>query len=153
MNFFIDYADYSEQKNLIYNSEEYSFDMEPWEYGIDFEIAINKLTVSVVDGKLTQLNGFCGLNKKMKSSYNAPQSKKGSLKVLHQEQYLDGIGCYGLNREDWPVYVNVKTGWVCIGNPEKRGDAVEFINNCVAVIDNDQKFVSLWLKPLKLPEI
>jgi uncharacterized protein YbdZ (MbtH family) len=57
-----------------------------------------------------------------------------------------------MNNEDWLVHVNVKTGWVCIGNPEKKGNAVEFINNCVAVID-DKEFVSLWLKPLKLPNL
>ena len=60
---------------------------------------------------------------------------------------------YGINEDDLPVYVNVHTGWVCIGNPEKKGNAVQFINNCVAVIDENKEFVSLWLKPQSLPNI
>jgi hypothetical protein len=58
-----------------------------------------------------------------------------------------------VNKEDWPVYVNIRTGWVCIGNPENKGNAVEFINNCVAVIDENKCLASLWLKPKKLPDI
>ncbi len=144
MEFFIEYTGNSEQKVLIYREDEFSFDMEPWIPGLDFEIAINTLTLSVIDGKITQLNGFCGLNKKMKANYAVPQSRKGDLKILHPEKYLDKAGCYGVNKEDWTVYVNARTGWVCLGNPEKQNNAVEFINNCVAVIDDDKNFVSLW---------
>ena len=36
---------------------------------------------------------------------------------------------------------------------EKQGNAVEFINNCVAVIDDDKEFISLWLKPQSLPNL
>jgi len=61
---------------------------------------------------------------------------------------------YGINSDDeWPVYVNQKTGWICVGNPERSGEAVEFMNNCVAVVDNNNKLVSLWLKPQELPLI
>ena len=150
MEFFIEHTGYSEQRTLMYREDEFSFDMEPWVYGLDFEIAVNTLTLTVVDGKIIQLNGFCGLNRKMKTNYNVPQNQKGELRVLHPETYWDRAGCYGVNNEDWAVYVNVQTGWVCIGNPEKKGSAVEFINNCVAVID-DKELVSLWLKPIKFP--
>jgi hypothetical protein len=153
MKFLIEYNGVSEQRTLIYRKDEYSFDMEPWVYEIDFDIAINTLTLTVVNGKVIQLNGFCGLNKEMKVSYNVPPSKKGKLKISHPEEYLNGIGCYGVNKEDWPVLINTQTGWVCIGNPEKQDNAVEFINNCVAVIDDDKEFVALWLKPEKLPDI
>ncbi|MDR2914057.1 MAG: hypothetical protein LBV74_04390 [Tannerella sp.] len=153
MKFIVEYTGKSEQRTLIYREEEFSFDMEPWIYGLDFEIAINTLTLTIIDGKVTQLGGFCGLNKKMKTNYNVPQSPKGELKVLQPEKYWDKPGAHGLNKEDWPVHVNIQTGWVCIGNPEERGNAVEFINNCVAVIDDNKEFVSLWLKPERLPKL
>jgi hypothetical protein len=153
MKFLINYTGTPEQRTLIYRDEEFSFDMNQWVYEIDFEIAINTLTFSIIDGKVTQFNGFCGLNKKMKADYNVPQSQKGELKILHSEKYWDRAGCYRVNKEDCPVYVNIQTGWVCIGNPEKKGNAVEFIRNCVAVIGDDKDFISLWLKPEKLPNI
>ena len=151
MKFFIEYTGNSEQRKLIYREDEYSFDMEPSVYELDFELAINTLTLTVVDEKIIQLSGFCGLNKKMKSNYDTPQSQKGELKVLNSEKYLKKSGCYGVNNEDWPVYVNTHTSWVCIGDPLKKNNAVEFINNCIAVIDDNKEFRALWLKPLKLP--
>ncbi|MDR1199328.1 MAG: hypothetical protein LBK94_10040 [Prevotellaceae bacterium] len=153
MEFTIEYTGSSEQKTLIYREDEFSFDMEPWIPGLDFEIAINTLTLTIIDGKVTQFNGFCGLNRTMKANYTVPQSQKGELRVLHPERYWDKSGTHGINKEDWPVYVNIQTGWVCIGNPERKGNAVEFINNCVAVIDDGREFISLWLKPEKLPDI
>jgi uncharacterized protein YbdZ (MbtH family) len=150
MKFHIEYTGNSEQRVLIYHADEYSFDMEPLIHEIDFDIVINTLNLTVVDGKVVQIWGFCGLNKKMKASYNVPKSSKGVLRVL--DNLKSGMA-YGVNKEDWTVHVNIKTGWVCIGYPEKKGNAVEFINNCVAVIDNDEKLVSLWLKPQKLPDI
>jgi hypothetical protein len=110
MKFIVDYNNNPEQRTLIYRADEFSFDMEPWYCGLDFEIAVNTLTLSVIDGKITQFNGFLGLNKKMKTNYATPQSKKGALKVLNPEKYLDRAGCYGVNKEDWSVYVNVQTG-------------------------------------------
>ena len=150
MDFFIKYTGYSEQRNLIYREDEFSFDMEPWVHEIDFDIAINTLTLTVIDGKVIQLSGLCGLNNTMKANHGVPQSHKGELNVLFPEKYLDRAGCYRVNKEDFPVYVNTLTGWVCIGNPKKTGSAVEFINDCVAVIDNNKVLVSLWLKPERL---
>jgi len=153
MEFLIENTGNSEQRTLIYREDEFSFDMEPWVHEIDFDIAINTLTLTVVDSKVIQLSGFCGLNKNMQANYDVPQNKKGELKILHSENYSGGIGCYGLNKDTLPVYVNAQTGWICIGEPQKQGNAVEFINNCVAVIDDNRKFVSLWLKPQKFPEL
>ena len=86
----------------------------------------------------------------MKGKYHVPEYRKGTLRVEHN---LEHGFAYGINDEDLPVCINAETGWVCIGDPEKRGNAVEFINNCVAVIGNNKEFVSLWLKPQSLPDI
>lgn len=153
MKFIIEYGRPAEQRLLTYIEEECSFDMEPIVRGIDFELILNKLSLSVVDNKIIQLWGFCGLDKSMKSSYQVPEHKKGCLRVEHDLNY--GFA-YGINDDDdyeYPVYINIQSGWVCIGNPEKKGNTVEFINNCVAVIDDDKDFVSLWLKPERLPDI
>ncbi len=85
----------------------------------------------------------------MKSSIQVPNYKQGALRVEHN---LEHGYAYGIYDEDLPVYVNKRTGWVCIGNPKKSGEAVEFINNCVAVIDNNQELAALWLQPQSLPK-
>ncbi len=150
MKFVIEYGNPVEQRLLTYIPEECSFDMEPIVSGIDFELILNKISFSVVDNRIIQLWGFCGLDKSMKSSCQVPEYKKGA---LHVEHNLNFGFAYGINDDDLPIYVNVQSGWVCIGNPEKKGNAVEFVNNCIAVIDDDKEFVSLWLKPERLPDI
>jgi hypothetical protein len=150
MKFIIDYNDNMEQRDLIYRADEFSFDMEPQVHEIDFELAINTLTLTVVDDKIVQVWGFCGLNRKMKANYTVPQYKGGALKVIDD---LEPGFAYSIYKEEQPIYINIQTGWICIGNPEKKGNAVEFIRNCVAVIGDGKDFISLWLKPEKLPKI
>jgi hypothetical protein len=152
MKFDIEYTGIAEHRVLSYNIEECSFDIEPTVQEINFDIVVNKINLTVVDdNKIIQVLGFCGLAARMKSDYTVPKSKKGILKVI--ENLEVGVGSYRVNKEDLPVYVNTQTGWVCIGDPQKKGNAVEFIKNCVAVIGDDKEFVSLWLKPKSLPNI
>lgn len=148
MKFFVNYTGVSEKRNLFYDQEECSFNMYPLITEIDFDININSLNLTVVDSKVIQIWGFCGLNKKMNSEIYPPKSKKGILKVLDN---LEAGFSYKVNKKEFPVSVNYKTGWVCIGESKKIGNGVEFINNCIAVIDDNQEISSLWLKPQELP--
>jgi hypothetical protein len=151
MRFKVEYTGMTENRLLIYRPEEHSFDTEPIEHRINFDIVVNKLNLtSIDDNKIVQVWGFCGLDTSMKSNYNVPQYKKGALKVIDD---LEPGFSYSIYKEEQPVYINVQTGWLCIGNPEKKGNAVEFIRNCVAVIDDNQNLISLWLKPDRLPDI
>lgn len=150
MKFNIEYDNKIEQRTLTYDSNEYSFDIEPIVDEVNFDIVINKLNLTVVDeNKVIQVWGFCPYGDWIKFDSEIISYKKGVLKVV--DELEEGFS-YRLNNEDLPVYVNIKTGWVCIGNPDKKGNAVEFITNCVAVINNDCELISLWLKPLKLPD-
>ena len=152
MKFVIEYNSNIEQRLLTYNIEECSFDIEPTVQKINYDIVINKLNLTVTDdNRVVQILGFCGFATWIKTNHNVPEYKKGVLKVLDDLEV--GVGSYSIRKEEFPVYVNTQTGWVCIGYPEKSGNAVEFINNCVVVINGDDEFISLWLKPLSLPEI
>ncbi|WP_138483540.1 hypothetical protein [Dyadobacter bucti] len=151
MKFLIENNNKIGQQELLYLEDECSFYTEYTGIGIDVELIVNKIALQASESKIVDLSGFCGLNKSMKSNFKVPESQKGILKVI--DDLEGGIGSYSVNKEDLPVYVNTQTGWVCIGNPEKKGNAVEFIKNCVAVIDDDKELVSLWLKPKRLPNI
>ena len=143
MKFLIEYGHKPEQRRLSYVLNEYSFTIDPFVEQIDFNIAINFLNLTVVNNKVVQVDGFCPNGSWVKSNYEVPLYRPGILKIAHD---LKLGTSYKLNDADWPIYVNIKTGWVCIGNPEIKAQAVEFINNCVAVVD-DSKLVALWLKP------
>jgi uncharacterized protein YbdZ (MbtH family) len=153
MKFLVEYTDTVKQATLTYDIEECSFDTEPTVQEINFDVVLNKLNLTAIDddNKIVQVWGFCGYNEWIKSSYEIPARKRGTLKVL--DDLTSGVGSYSISKKDLPVYVNILSGWVCIGNPEKKGNAVEFISNCVVVIDDDKEFVSLWLKPHALPNI
>ncbi len=151
IKFNIEYTDSVEDKKLIYDTEEYSFDTEPSIYETNFDVVINKLNLTIIDnGKVVQVWGFCGYNEWIKSNDIVPSSRKGILRVVND---LEGGLSYRVGNEDFLIYVNTKTGWVCIGNPKKTGNAVEFMNNCIVVVNEEQEFVSLWLKPDKLPKM
>ncbi|MCL2414577.1 MAG: hypothetical protein FWC94_04915 [Bacteroidales bacterium] len=138
------------EQQLVYLPKEHSFYMDNVVNKIDIELMVNTISLAVSDNIIVNVNGFCGLDKSMVSCCQVPKFQKGILKVEHSLEH--GLA-YGISEKDFLVHVNIQTGWVCIGNPEKKGDAVEFINNCVVVIDDDKNFVSLWLKPEELPKI
>jgi len=157
MRFIIDthYKDvwrYFWEQHLVYITEEHSFYMEDVVNKVEIELIINKISLAVCDNIIVNINGFCGLSKSMIANYQVPEYKKGCLRIEHNLKH--GFA-YAINNYDheFPVYVNIQSGWVCIGNPKGKGKAVEFINKCVAVVDEDRRFVSLWLKPMKLPKI
>ena len=63
---------------------------------------------------------------------------------------IPGIS-YTLNSNRWPLYINVKHGWICIGNPKiLNNQMIEFAPNCVATMEGVE-LIALWLRPKKLP--
>lgn len=150
--FIIEYTENIGQQQLLYLEDECSFYMDYSNQSIDIELIINKIALQVSNNEIVDLSGFCGLSKEMRANLQVPNSKKGVLKVKHNLEY--GFA-YNVNDDyeyEYPVYVSVATGWVCIGNPEKKGNAVEFINSCIAVINDNGDFESLWLNPKSLPK-
>lgn len=151
MKFCIEYSDDIEKRVLNYVSDDYSFDMEPFVREVDYGVILNMLTLTVIDyNKIVEVSGFCPYGSWVKTNHSVPAHKRGLLKVIDK---LEPGFDYTLNKEEWPTYVNTQTRWVCVGDPGKTENAVEFINNCVAVIGSDGEFIALWLKPQKLPPV
>jgi hypothetical protein len=148
MRFKISYDLNIEHRTLKYIEEDCSFDMEPIFSEIDFELILNKVSLAVLNSRIIQLSGFCGLSNSMKSDCQVPPFRKGVLSI--QKNLTHGFA-YGLNDVEFPVQINTESGWVCIGDPKISNEAVEFIDNCVAVINEKEAMVALWLKPVNLP--
>lgn len=148
MKFKIEYTGITLDKVLTYDFEDLSFETQPITNIVSYDLVLNNLNLTVADDNIvTQLWGFCGSFNWINGDYRVPESKRGELKVIDS---LEPGFSYKLTNEDCPVYLNIQTNWICIGNPNQIGNSVEFINNCIAVIDERNEFISLWLKPIQL---
>ena len=146
MKFSIEYTGITEYQLLTYITEEYSFDSSLMLKSICFDISLNYLCLTVIgDNNIARGLGFCPHGGWVDSRYEVPEYKKGILRVIGE--YECGTGSYSIKKDDFPVYVNKKTGWICVGIPNKSGRAVEFLDGCVAVLEDNNELVSLWLKP------
>lgn len=137
---------------LVYREEDYSFDIEPHDGSGFTSIMINDLQLEIDDeGKIIYVWGLCPLIK-YEETNEAPKSYEStSLVALLDKSPIPGVS-YRLNeKERWPIYINKKKGWVCIGNPKINGkQMIEFVPNCIATLEN-QEITAIWLKPKNLP--
>jgi len=147
MKFIVEYKNISNQHLLNYIAEECSFYMGKITNKIDIELMLNKLSLAVSENRVVHVSGFCGLDKSMEANYKVPKFKTGILKVQYD---LKPGFAYEVNNHSWPVYINSELGWICIGDPLTREQAIEFIKGCVAVLEDGQ-LAALWLKPKSLP--
>lgn len=145
--FIIKYKDNLESfwlQKLLYIPEEHSFFMENIVRDVEIELVLKTISLGICNNMVVNVSGFCGLNSFMKSNFQVPKYQKGILNVVHNLKF--GYA-YGIYNYDLPVHVNHITGWICIGDPYLKGSAVEFIQNCVAIIDINNMLLSLWLRP------
>lgn len=152
MKFLIKEHQEDQNFSLVYRAEDYSFDVEPLDGSGDTSIMINDLQLEIDhEGKIIYVWGFCPLIKYEETSETPESYKSNSLVALLDEPPVPGIS-YRLNeKERWPIYINRKKGWVCIGNPKINGkQMIEFAPNCVATLE-DQEITAIWLKPKDLP--
>lgn len=150
MRFSIDNNIAIQDRLLTYLTDEYSFNIEPATNEVEFEVLINNLNLTVSQGNnVVQVMGMCSHEGWIPADFEVPKYAGGALKVLTD---LEPGFSYRLNKDkNWQVFVNKKTGWICIGNPTHKSNAVEFCKNCIAVLDNE-KLVAIWLKPKRLPK-
>lgn len=150
VKFIIEYGKNIKQYPLKYIDNEYSFYTGRLIYQVDWEVVINNITLDVNNSYVVDIGGYCSYLAWTVTNKNVPKYKSGVLKVVID---FDCETAYRINDTELPVYVNTKTGWVCIGDKDFIGQAVEFIDNCVAVINDNGEFMALWLKPLSLPKL
>jgi hypothetical protein len=95
--------------------------------------------------------GLCPLIEYEETDEAPHEYKANSLVALLDKPPVLGIS-YRLNENGrWPIYINKKKGWVCIGNPKIRGkQLIEFAPSCVASMDG-QELIAVWLHPRDLP--
>ena len=152
MKFVIQKSETAPRFSLVYREEDYSFDIEPHDGRGFTSIMINDLQLEIDDeGKIIYVWGLCPLIKYEETNETPTSYESNSLVALLDKPPIPGIS-YRLNEnERWPIYINKKKGWVCIGNPKINSkQMIEFVPNCVATLEN-QEITAIWLKPKDLP--
>lgn len=149
MRFIITYENTAFNGQAQYLKDEYSFFYDPWNdvnFSILIEQGYNSLDIKLETGRVLQVTGINPSYNWVEKKLVTPASQRGILTVLLDEKHQEGTGIQYAN--DWETYFDYKTGWVCIGNPDCNIDSksVEFANNSVAVIDNEQ-LSSIWIRP------
>lgn len=151
MFFKFEITDEISHQTLYYFKEDYSFDMDPAILSVNYSLILNKLNLSVNDHNyVVQIWGFCPYGNWIRTEKNVPDNNLGRLLVTKEVE--SDFSC-SLNSTDWPIFINQNTGWVCIGNKDATNVAMQFIKNCVAVLDNNGQLEALWLKPQFVPSI
>lgn len=152
MRFLINYNDKTEESNLVYIEKDFYIDASNSKKNKHWELGLNYLFLSVdQERRIFALFGLFGSRGWTYTRLNLPNSMEGSLVISEDTELEDGFTNM-INDEDWPVFVDTQSGWICYGKPNASGQGVEFIRNCVAVIGTDGRFMSLWLKPKELPK-
>lgn len=134
----------SNHKNILYLNKEFSLDIEPYDNEIDFELSINQLCLTVVNQVITQITGYLP-NSSWNSTVKIPSSQVNSANLIIVDKYECGF-CYRVFNDEQPVSFNYSLGWICIGNVNAKGEWIEFIKNCIAVIE-DNNLKAIWIKP------
>ncbi|MDE3046710.1 MAG: hypothetical protein KGJ02_08760 [Verrucomicrobiota bacterium] len=154
MKFLIQEPQENRNFSLVYRPRDYSFDIEPLDGSGDTSIMVNDLQLEIDhEGKIMYVWGLCPLIKYEETDEFPLKYQTGSLVAVLDGPPVPGIS-YRLNEDHrWPIYINKKKGWVCIGDPEiKDKQLVEFAPNCVATITS-QELTAVWLHPEKLPDL
>jgi hypothetical protein len=92
--------------------------------------------------KIMQIWGYFPNNWK-RASINAPKAKQGAL--ILKDRLESGFS-YGVFQEEVPVYCDPDSRWVCLIDPNAKGQTVEFIKDCIAVLNDDQELAALWMR-------
>ncbi len=141
-------------KRLIYHSEQYSFDVEPrTETGIT-SLVINDLQLEIDEsGRILCAWGFCPYQNWKYTDSLPPSFTPGSLAIDIEIEIVPGVSHRLTKPGEWPIFVNSKAGWVCVGKLDSphRANSVEFSTNSIAVLE-DGLLKAIWLHPEQLPE-
>jgi hypothetical protein len=143
--FLISYDGKIERRRIYYLANEYSLYVEPYGSLIHYGLVINYLDLPVLDSKIFRVSGYFPRGSWLKANVNPPEFQQGQLQLAIE---LPERGfSYRIDENEWPVYFNEGSGWVCVGDPSNKSKGVEFVTNCVAILKDNGELSALWLKP------
>jgi hypothetical protein len=130
---------------LVYRRGDRGLDVEPHPDSGGTSLLVNDTQIELdEDARLVYVWGYCPHESWQPARLEPPRSSLGRLSYSGQA-IIPGVSIR-LNEQRWPVLFDDSTGWICLGDPAARGDAVEFSPGATAVL-NDGSLQALWLHP------
>lgn len=139
---------------VIYRPQEGSFDVETPHASLPSaftSVQVNELQLQLDEqGRVLYADGYCPHFGWCETQATPPSTHRAALFVKDVD-FVAGVSV-ALSTSRWPVSVNRKMGWVCIGEqrPSASCSAIEFATGCIALVDGGS-LKSIWLKPKALP--
>jgi hypothetical protein len=151
MKFVIEEQPWEPISELIYRPEAYAFDAIPRPDSVVSSVLVNDTELEVDErGTVLCVTGLCPHPAWQRTGYEPPQARRLSLRVDANAEWVPGISRRLTGPSALPIFVNPRIGFVCIGDPQQRAEAVEFAPGCIALL-NEGNLVALWLRPKELP--
>ncbi len=133
---------------VVYSLVDEYFETLPKVEQLDYFCRINQFFIVAIGKIATRICGFSPLNSWIIRRYSPPAAKQGILLFdCDYDQHFFHKAYPGFR----PVYCNPNNGWICVGNPQASGEAVEFIYDCIAVLGQDHTIQALWIRLDGLP--
>ncbi|NCF71768.1 MAG: hypothetical protein GWP59_08720 [Chlamydiales bacterium] len=152
MKFLISDQVEKKQGDLVYINKEHSFDCTSGSTPVLCTVLINNLNLSLdEDYNLIAAWGLCPLVEAEPIDFFPEQYQAKKLRILIEEENIREDLCNGislrLNDNEWPVYFNSFTRWICIGDPSLyEKELIEFSKGCIASLKKDE-LRGIWLNP------
>jgi hypothetical protein len=136
------------QRDLLYRSKEYSFDMEPPPARNFTSVLIDDLNVEIDDsGRVVSIWGICPYTRWKDATLMPPSADVGTLFVNRGSPLARGVSVQ-VNRDKYlPTFVDRHSGWIKIEARKAPGSAVMVFPGVIFEIDDHGDFCALWLKP------
>ena len=136
---------------LVYRVEDFAFDTEKKaKCNSITSVLINEIQLELDnEGYALFVWGLSPFPAWESTEIAPPRGRNGVLRMVG-EDLVPGVSIRVNKAERWKVWANQSEGYVCVGDPEHYGEAIQFAPGAIAVLVQDH-LVALWLKPLELP--
>lgn len=136
---------------LIYVPGDYAFNVDPFP-NVPGTLLFGMLEIHVdlKDYRVVYVWGYAPYVSWKPAVLTPPPSRRAAL-VVQDVRLEPGIARRLTAPGEKQGHVDINTGWVCLGDPNAQGEAVEFAPGCIAIIQDGQ-LLTLWLHPKELPK-
>jgi len=135
---------------LRYDETAFAFNVRPRPASADCSVLVNALEL-MVDRRTNRVlfvEGYCPHFGWKASALAVPPFENRSISVTGVD-WRPGVAVPVNANSPWATSVDLKTGWLRIGDEEIAGDAAQFAPGCLAVVA-DGRLQALWLRPREL---
>ena len=125
-------------------------------YGIVFEFLVNFLLIQSYSRRVgfVEIGGYAPFRGWIPRELHVPLAKKRDL--LTRETWLGFHDTCRINEEtserpyyiEWPCHYDKNSNWLCCGKPDQIGNSIQFTEQAIATLNEQNEMIALWLNPV-----